>query len=67
MERSGRGWRKLDSADEKGEIKRTGEGSRENKKKIKIFIYLGKLHLSPSSIQNLPIKSFNYQFNQFDP
>ena len=30
MEGSGRGWRKLDSADEKGKIKRTGEWFREN-------------------------------------
>ena len=37
MKRGRRSWRKLDGAEENGEIKKTGDDSRENKRIIKIF------------------------------
>ena len=32
-----------------------------------MLILLGKLHFYPSSFSNFPIKSLNFQFNQFNP
>ena len=32
-----------------------------------IFLFLGYLHFSPSTSQSLPIKSLDFQFNQFSP
>ena len=45
MKRGRRSWRKLDGAEKSGEIKKTGDDSRENKRKIKIFHLFGKITL----------------------
>ena len=45
MKRGRRSWRKLEGAEENGEIKKTGDDSRENKRKIKIFHNFEKITL----------------------
>ena len=78
LENFERFWLKIDESkiwwgDEKGKSAKKGERmksvgvSRIFEIIIDIFLFLSYLHFSPSTSQSLPIKSLDFQFNQFSP